>query len=475
MALPKLSILHFMAKLNMVPLAVEVYFAINHEALFNYCSYELLCYLSFKMSESEDGNAQEGNQKFSKRVQYLALGATCLIQFGEAVELYLPSVITQAVTCELHLTKRQEYLLALGLYISLAVAISGTIPFSNRFGRRPILLASMYLAIAITVLCALVPNFKSLLVSRILLGVSIASVAFTVSVYMSEIAQEPKFYTLALTLNTVFFTIGGGWCGGLGYMFLERIGWRYFILLASIPLFVAPLILIQFFLPESLSLNKVKPDERSMLLTSNTLVATNVNINKSFRSIITRIVKIFIYSIFRNFPFLGSVLLVPSVVQDDNLKHKTEHICGAIHGAQFLILTAMFGGCHILGKLGSYVSQNRISPASIITLCSLGSLIPLIPMNIFTDNIVLIMIGLGLIQVFGAMSETETFLISNDRQFMTTKYLALSSGIHTATVYLMFAFGNAVSEVFSYITVLRVQAGFCFGAFLTGLLFYTTD
>ena len=83
----------------------------------------------------------------SRKCQYLALVCTSLINFKDAVELFLPSVITLPVSYEFRITKKQEQILALALYFTLTITSILITPFSNKFGRKPSLLVGMYLAI----------------------------------------------------------------------------------------------------------------------------------------------------------------------------------------------------------------------------------------------------------------------------------------------------------------------------------------
>ena len=101
---------------------------------------------------------------------------------------------------------------------------------SDKLGRRPALFVAINLAIIVTIVCAAVPNYITLLTSRVLLGVSISLNYTNFTNYITEIASDRKFFAVAITLQTTFYTLGGGWCGILGYLFLERIGWRYFVL-----------------------------------------------------------------------------------------------------------------------------------------------------------------------------------------------------------------------------------------------------
>ena len=185
------------------------------------------------------------------KIHYLILLSVAFAKFGESVEFMLPTVITQQVSCDLHLTKRQEHILALAQYASAAVFSIVIITITQRFRRRPIILLSLYLSVLSAIACAIVPDYNSLLLSRILVGMTITIGTIPLSVYLSESCPNKKFHARATVVVSIGWATGGGWCGILGYFLLEKFGWRWFVLSTSIPLFIPSIIAFQFILSES--------------------------------------------------------------------------------------------------------------------------------------------------------------------------------------------------------------------------------
>ena len=251
------------------------------------------------------------------KIHFLALFSVTMAKLGDSVELVLPAVITQPVSCELSLSKRQEQILALVLYISVAVFSIGTIPFLKKFPRRPIILSSLYMSIIASVLCAAMPDYVSLIFSRIIVGMTVAVRVTPLSVYLSEFSPNKSFYSLATVLSSVGFAIGGGI---LGYLFLERVGWRWFVLLTSTPLFVLPIILFQFILPESKKHHGLEKDEE--------LEGGRKSTTRT--AMLTRIMKISLLNTFRIIPYSGSILLLPALIKEDNIRNDRNSPCKAI-------------------------------------------------------------------------------------------------------------------------------------------------
>ena len=72
--------------------------------------------MGFSVSETEPLTLRRKTWDSLDR-KLLLLGS--LIKFGDGIEVYLPSVVTQKVSCELGVTSIQESFLAIILYASL--------------------------------------------------------------------------------------------------------------------------------------------------------------------------------------------------------------------------------------------------------------------------------------------------------------------------------------------------------------------
>ena len=220
------------------------------------------------------------------------------------------------------------------------------------------------------IVCALVPDYISLLMSRILIGISIAVSMTPLTVYMSEISPNKQFYVLASVLLTLGYASCGGWCGILGYLFLERVGWRWFVLLTSVPLFIPSILAFHLILPET---QEVKRGDSA----NNNSVRETVKLNPTKRAMITKMIKLNLQNMFRGFPYYGCILLVPSIFKEDNIKNDRDTPCHAMFGIQFLTMTLVFGVCQAIGKVVGYlVDKCGVSVAinfatSIVTIISL--------------------------------------------------------------------------------------------------------
>ena len=398
------------------------------------------------------------DERYSKAVQYIALTATVLVYAGDSVETHLPAVITQPVSCELNISKSQESVIALSYYVTLTITAFFSIPFADYFGRRTTFLVSLYSTLIFTVICAVVPNYVTLLILRLLIGFAVGLNDMVNLVYVSEIAGNKEFYILGITFVSTACNIGGGWAGGLGYLLLEKIGWRYFVLLTSVPLYLFPIIAFQFILPEtkpgkeeaSLLDNKTseRPDDKPLIA------------RRSEREMRLKIVKLGFIATFLAIYQLGVILLIPSFIKKYNIANNlNQEACSSIHGSQFLILTAIFGGCNLLGRLVSYVFQKIFDPEINITIFTIASALVLGVLNVIPSNVYVFYLGMGAVQCFSAVSNNDRNIIAADRQFFSREYLGLSVGICIGMSSLGILVGNVISGILSYVAALRFFLG----------------
>ncbi len=129
--------------------------------------------------------------------------------------------------------------------------------FTDRFGRRKIIFVYNILAGILSVLSACAPHWLLFLAARMLCGFAVAAGQTPVTL-MTEFLPTKYRGVLALCIN-IFWTLGALAETGLAWIMLPTdtytIGstsvatWRVFLIIISIPLFLAPILVI--WIPES--------------------------------------------------------------------------------------------------------------------------------------------------------------------------------------------------------------------------------
>ncbi|XP_029386945.1 solute carrier family 22 member 22 isoform X2 [Mus pahari] len=117
--------------------------------------------------------------------------------------------------------------------------------FSDRFGRKPLL---MYCSLAYGVLgtfCAFAPNFSVYCVLRFLLSASTSTIMINSLILVLEEASA-QWYTTIIVLSGLFSSIGQGALGGLAYVISD---WHLLQLAYALPFFI--IFILFCWVPES--------------------------------------------------------------------------------------------------------------------------------------------------------------------------------------------------------------------------------
>ena len=293
------------------------------------------------LQEDSEVTPRPNSPRWTKR-DYSLLVLAMMIKFGDAVEMYLPGVITQKVSCELDLSIFQEGTLSIILYVFMAIAILGAVPLEKQFGGKTTLLCSLYGSIIFTIFCSLVPNYYTFLLSRALIGLGCGSNMTIIGVFGAKNISSSKILTtFSFIHDCIAFTFGCAWAPLLGWLLLDKLGWRLFVLLTSIPLFIPPIIMLHCFIDEedetTESTNLLKDDNRS----------------KSIDNFHVRVLKASLFGGFSSFIGYGSIMLLPSLIRNYNLTNESVEVAKCeqvVHGNQYIILAAVNGLANIIGR-----------------------------------------------------------------------------------------------------------------------------
>ena len=200
---------------------------------------------SSESSNDPEVSYSDENSENPTKKDYQLLLLMIFLKLGDGIEIYLPGVITQTVSCVLGISEFQESVLAVIFYIFLSITILMSAFISKRLGERVTLILSLYLSIVFAILCAIVPNFYTLLLSRVLTGICVGLNGSISGIFLAKFASSKAFVTKSSFLaEGLGIPVGAAWVSLLGWLILDLAGWRVFILLTSIPFFIPPIILL---------------------------------------------------------------------------------------------------------------------------------------------------------------------------------------------------------------------------------------
>lgn len=186
----------------------------------------------------------------SKLFLVLLLGV--LSAFGPfVVDLYLPSLPQLASFFETNASMTQLTLTTAMIGLALGQLLLG--PLSDKFGRKIPLIISLVIYIISTILIVYAPNIESMIVLRVIQGLSSAGsvvISRAVATDLYRGREMTRFFGLLMTINGITPIISPI----LGSLLLEYISWKgVFVFLALIGVIV---LIFSFRLKESLSVEK---------------------------------------------------------------------------------------------------------------------------------------------------------------------------------------------------------------------------
>ncbi|XP_063682731.1 facilitated trehalose transporter Tret1-like [Bolinopsis microptera] len=171
----------------------------------------------------------------------------CLLcDFADGTEMDLPGMLTQQVSCDIGLSHWKEGLLDYILFFSLAVSVMIAGPLAKGFGKRKTVLISLYLSVCSLVILGIVANFTALLLARALLGFCCGLRYNSLYVWAADIAYNKEILDRILLITQIFFIVGSMWSSVLGFLLLDWIGWRKFLLFSTLPVLILPIIMVHF-------------------------------------------------------------------------------------------------------------------------------------------------------------------------------------------------------------------------------------
>ncbi|KAL5264621.1 hypothetical protein ACHWQZ_G005636 [Mnemiopsis leidyi] len=309
-----------------------------------------------------------------------------LVTFGDAVEIYLPGVITQSASTELGVSANQEGLLGIILYLCLALSYFILPLIENKVSRRHALLISLYTSIIATVISCVVGSYWTLLVSRALLGICIGLNMSVAGVLFTEEISNYAMYNVGNVLGLVAFTLGGGWVAVLGY----------FLLSAGVNGFW-------------------------IRLTKGSLV----NFINTLRG-------------------WGSILLIPAL-----LTYREKDKSDLTQDQELLILALLYGGANMLGRilgvfLLKYIRFNILQPflSLIIAFCYLALVIEFSSLNVT-------IISMGIANMAFCVTRCELTLMEFDQHYFGSERLILAAGVMAGCAMLGAAVGATTAAFLS--------------------------
>lgn len=159
------------------------------------------------------------------RFQAIVVLICVLINAVDGYDILVMSFAAPAIAKAWSLSSSQ---LGMAFSAGLFGILIGTVvlsPWSDRFGRRPLVIGSLMLVTVGMVLSALAPTLRIFLMTRALTGIGVGGLLSSTAVLVAEYAPDRR-RSSAISLLGVGYSIGAMAGGLVARWLLETFGWR---------------------------------------------------------------------------------------------------------------------------------------------------------------------------------------------------------------------------------------------------------
>ena len=231
--------------------------------------------------------------------------------------------------------------------------------------------------------------------------------------------------------------------GLLAYFFLEKLGWRSFTLITSLPLFIICIVLLQFFLVEE---NRTgdpwyqKQHQGASLDEGNSEDNQIANEEPSiwtaeywheFKVILPKFIKILIISAVTEYLGMGLSVLLPNMVRSYNSRFSinASKCSTRMFGEQFLVYSLVMGFTNLLAKAVGYYLYKVMATRYIIWGCSVIFTVSYGLLIFFKDILVVVDILSGIIRFIYSLNALIMMLVTYNPEVFGKNTLLLASSL----------------------------------------------
>ena len=172
---------------------------------------------------------------------------------------------------------------------------------------------------------------------------------------IAELISTKKILDVIVTIPCIMYSFGGVWSATLGYLLLDVIGWRMFILLTSLPFFIPPIYMLHF-----CKEGKSAPTTGEIKNKQDQTVKRETTTVPNF---VARTKKLGLFSFVIMFQGWITILLVPRLIQVFKIKEAEPNSDCSVtvtQGKELLLLT-LVNFAAVLGRLFIHFTRKKFS------------------------------------------------------------------------------------------------------------------
>ena len=240
---------------------------------------------------------------------------------------------------------------------------------------------------------------------------------------IAEMVSHKAVLDEIVMISCLMYAVGGVWSAALGYLLLDAIGWRIFILLTSLPIFIPPIFMLHFCFAGPA---RPKIQEEKIPITEKETTAVIVP------NLVARTVKLGLYCAVNTFQGWLTILLVPSMIQMLNIKEaESQSDCSvtATQGSELLLL-GLVTFAAILGRLFIHYTRKKIPFRTMQVGVALLNVLSFAAMLV-DDNLVLVVATNFTVKLlFGITAMSSSYILYDVEYFGAARFALGSSVAH---------------------------------------------
>ena len=181
--------------------------------------------------------------------QWLLAALCCLVVFADGMDVAIMGFVAPSILTEWNVSRPEFGIVmsAAPFGLVLGALIAG--PSSDRFGRKPVLIAAVAIFAVFTLIAASAGSVLQLVALRFLAGTGMGAAMPQTSTLLAEYAPQ-RHRSLLITIMFTGFNLGSAAIGFAAAWLIPAYGWRTVLLFGGlVPLALVPVLML--FLPES--------------------------------------------------------------------------------------------------------------------------------------------------------------------------------------------------------------------------------
>ena len=292
-------------------------------------------------------------------------------------------------------------------------------------------LISLYLSAISTIVCAIVANYITILLSRALIGFSVGLNFAVHCVMIAELISNQAILDDIVMISSLMYSVGGAWAAVLGYLLLDVVGWRIFILLTSLPFFIPPIFMLHlcFAGKSGAKVEQIQMEQIQIETEKNQTEIKTVPLP----NFVARTTKLGVYCAINTFQGWLTILLVPKLIQLFKIKSAEPNSDCSVTVTQGteLLLLGLVTFAAIIGRLFIHFTRKKLSfrklqmMVAILNVASFGGMLA-------QDHLAVVVTTNFIVKfLFGVTAMASSYILYDVNYFGAERF-ALGSSVAVA-------------------------------------------